>query len=347
MINKVKKIIINLKKIINIKKLKEKNNELIIKLKKEDKKKYIILNKKISKYNKIINIYNNIISLYKDIQLLYKFSLKENFTTTTINFDIIIYYNKIRNLFKNFKYQIFNRLDRNNAILQISAGAGGLDSSNWVKILYNMYKLWSIKNNFKINTINKICINKNCIKNIIVEIIGKYAYGYLKGENGIHKLIRISPFNKKRHTSFASVNVDPLIKNENNININLKEIIYQTFRSSGAGGQNVDKVESGVRLIHKPTNLSIVCTKTRSQKLNKEYALKLLKYKLEMLKTQNKNTPTKDKIEWGNHNRIYIMHPYKMIKDVKTGYKTYDLDKFINGKIDDIINEYIKTYIYT
>ncbi|WGH24694.1 MAG: PCRF domain-containing protein [Candidatus Shikimatogenerans bostrichidophilus] len=343
MINKIKKNIIFIKKIIDIDKLKiiYKNN--INKIKKYDKNnfnKYITVKQKINYLNKIINIYNKILLNYKDVKLLKILSLKENISI--IDNDLYKYYINIKKLIDELKYIIFNNEhDINSAIIQITSGAGGNDSSNWVKIISKMYELWSIKNNYKVSIINCTYINSNCIKNIVLEIQGKYAYGLLKFENGIHKLIRI--YNNKRHTSFASVNVFPLIKNDKSIYINEKDIKYQTFRSSGSGGQNVDKVESGVRLIHKPTNISIVCTKTRSQNINKLYALKLLKSKLKLIKKTK--TTKKNKIEWGYHNRNYIMHPYKMIKDLNTGYKTSNLDYILNGNIDDIINEYIKLSI--
>ncbi|WGH24878.1 MAG: PCRF domain-containing protein [Candidatus Shikimatogenerans bostrichidophilus] len=343
MINKINNYIIFIKKIINIKKIIKINkiyNKKIKKLFKINFKKYIIFKKKNDNLNKIINIYNDIIINYKDVKLLKKLSLKENISI--LDSDINKYYIIIKNLINKIYNIIFNnKEDKLNSILQITSGAGGNDSNNWVKILSDMYILWAQKKNFKINIINKNYINKNYIKNILLEIIGKYAYGYLKFENGIHKLIRIS--NNKRHTSLASVNVYPIIKNNKKIYINPKDIIYQTFRSSGPGGQNVDKIESGVRLIHKPSNISIVCTKTRSQNLNKSYALKILKSKLKIINNQKKINYKK--IESGYYNRNYIMHPYKMIKDLNTGYKTNNLDYILNGNIDDIINEYIKLSI--
>ncbi|MDH3005118.1 MAG: PCRF domain-containing protein [Candidatus Shikimatogenerans sp. JK-2022] len=192
---KIDIIIKNLKNIIDINKLKKnkkKIKELIInniKFKKYNIKNFINLNKKKSKYNKIITIYNKIITIYKDIKLLYNLSFKENI----IKNDILLYYNKIKKLINKFKKIIFKKEDNFNAIIQINSGAGGYDSYNWVKILNNMYKIWAIKNNFTYNIINSVFINKICLKNTLFEIRGKYAYGYLKGENGIHKLIRISP----------------------------------------------------------------------------------------------------------------------------------------------------------
>ncbi|WGH25798.1 MAG: PCRF domain-containing protein [Candidatus Shikimatogenerans bostrichidophilus] len=351
MINKINLIIKNIKNIINIKKLKKKikiiDKKIInyINFKKNNNKKFIILKKKKSKYKKIIKIYFNINLIYKDIKLLYSFFIKENINTKN---EIIVYLKKIKNLKKKLNKLIFKKEDILNAIIQINSGAGGKDSCNWVEILERMYKMWAEKKKFTYNIINYVLSEKIGKKYTIFEIHGKYAFGYLKGENGIHKLIRVSPYSKKykRHTSFASVYVYPLIKDDTKIYIKKKDIIFKTFRSRGAGGQNVNKVETGVRIIHIPTNLSVECTKTRSQKINKEYAIKILKSKLFSIKIEDeknkKFSKKKKKIEWGNHTRNYIMHPYKLIKDLKTGYKTKKVDYIINGNIDDIIQKYIK-----
>ncbi|MDH3004528.1 MAG: PCRF domain-containing protein [Candidatus Shikimatogenerans sp. JK-2022] len=340
--NKKIKIFINyIKSIINIKKIKKKYkiiNNIIIKkfIKNFNIKKYIKINKKKSKLKKIINIYKKIFIIYKDYKLFYKLSLKENILIKKNDYKL--YYNNIKKLINKFKKIIFNKKLVLNAIIQIYTGTGGNDCEDWVKILFNMYKLWAIKNNYKINIINKIYF-----KNPIIEILGKYAYGNLLSENGIHKLIRISPFNKKRHTSIAYVHIYPLLKNNNKIKIKKNDLVYKTFRSSGTGGQNVNKVETGVRLIYKPKNLSVICTKTRYQILNKKYALKILKSKLEFIEKNKKN---KKKLnEYNNYTRIYIMHPYKMIKDYKTGYKTKKINYIINGNINKIINKYIKLYL--
>ncbi|WGH25520.1 MAG: PCRF domain-containing protein [Candidatus Shikimatogenerans bostrichidophilus] len=338
MINYINNLVKTIKKIINIKKIKKNLFNFNLKINKEynNFKKKIIINKKISKYKKIIYLYKEIIYKYKDFKLLC------NFYKEDINNDRLLYFNKINKLKKKFDKLIFKKIDELGVIIQINSGAGGNDSCNWVNILLNMYKEWAIKKNFKYNVIDQEII-KNGYKYVIFEIIGKYSYGYLKGEKGIHKLIRISPFNNKRHTSFASVDICPLLKNNNKIYINNKDLVFQTFRSSGSGGQNINKVETGVRLIHKPTNITIKCTKTRSQIKNKEYAINILKSKLANInKEKKKKKKHKKKIEWGNHTRTYIMHPYKLIKDLKTGYITTKLDKIIKGNLDDLIGEYIK-----
>ncbi|MDH3004698.1 MAG: PCRF domain-containing protein, partial [Candidatus Shikimatogenerans sp. JK-2022] len=316
---KIKIIIKNLKKLINIKKIKNKYKKIkktIIKYN-NNIKKIIILNKKKNKYKKLIIIYKNIFKNYNDIKLLYNYLFKEN-TNTNIKDEINIYYNNIKNLFNSIYLTILPKNYKLNSIVQINSGCGGKDSQNWVKILSKMYILWAKKKKFKYNIINNIKLNEiNNLQNITLEIYGKYSYGFLINENGIHKLIRISPYNKKRHTSYASVNVIPINinnKNNNNIYINSKDIILNTFKSSGSGGQNVNKVETGVRIIHKPTNLYIKSTNTRSQLQNKKYAFKKLKSKL--LNIQNKEKEKKKKINiiWGNIIRIYILHPYKLIK---------------------------------
>ncbi|MDH3004888.1 MAG: PCRF domain-containing protein [Candidatus Shikimatogenerans sp. JK-2022] len=340
MIQKINLILNNIKKIINIKNIKKKLKN--IKYSKKEKKN-IILNKKKTKYKKIIKIYKEIFIFYKDFKLLYDFLKKgEN----NVKNDLIFYKKKIEILNENLYKLIFKKEDELEAIIQINSGAGGNDSCNWAKLLYKMYISWAIKKKFIYKIIDVINTKKG-IKYALLHIKGLYSYGYLKGESGIHKLIRISPSNKKRHTSFVSIEVFPYIKKNKKININKKELKFETFKSKGSGGQNVNKVETGVRLIYKPYNLIIRCTITRSQVINKKYAIKILKSKLIILNKKNKKKKPKNKIEWGHHSRTYIMHPYKLIKDLKTGYKTKNFDNILKGNLEEIFYEYIKLSITT
>ncbi|WGH27182.1 MAG: PCRF domain-containing protein [Candidatus Shikimatogenerans bostrichidophilus] len=316
----------NIKNLININKIIDYNNNIKKKIKIiNNNKKKIFYKKKINKYNKIIFIYKKILLIYNDIKLLYFFYKKNNY-------EINIYINKIKKLIYKLNKYIFKKKYNYNAIIKIYSKLGGKDSNNWVKILENMYIMWANNNNYSYTIINKNFNNKKTL----IKIKGKYIFGYLYGENGIHKLIRISPFNKKkkRQTSLAYVSVYPL-KIKKKIEINYKDLIFNTFRSSGSGGQNVNKVETGIRVKHIPTNIVVEYTKTRSQLQNKNNAIKILKYKL------FKKIIKKKKIKKKNYIRNYIMNPYKLIKDLKTGYKTNNFNKIINGNLNEIIYKFI------
>ncbi len=297
-----------------------------------------------------VETYRNLEQQYEDIQVMLEMGYEENDASLIpeIQEELDDFAEKLEAM--RIKTLLSGEYDRNNAILKLNAGAGGTESCDWAGMLYRMYTRWAERKGFSVEVLDSLDGDEAGIKSVTFQVNGENAYGYLKSEKGVHRLVRISPFNAqgKRQTSFVSLDVMPDIEDDIDIEINPDELRIDTYRSSGAGGQHINKTSSAIRITHIPTGIVVQCQNERSQHQNKDKAMQMLKAKLYLLEQQKQAEKLSgirgevSDIAWGNQIRSYVMQPYTMVKDHRTSAEVSNVDGVMDGKIDPFINAYLK-----
>ena len=297
-----------------------------------------------------VEIYNSLVSQMDDIEVMLEMGYEENDPSLIPEIQQML--DEFEQTFEGIRMRtlLSGEYDKNNAIVTLHAGAGGTEACDWAGMLYRMYTRWATAKGYDVEVLDYLDGEEAGIKSVTFQVNGENAYGYLKSEKGVHRLVRISPFNAagKRQTSFASCDVMPEIEEDLDVEINDDDIRVDTYRSSGAGGQHINKTSSAIRITHLPTGIVVQCQNERSQHMNKDKAMQMLKAKLYMLKQQENAEKAADirgdvtEIGWGNQIRSYVMQPYKMVKDLRTSYETGNVDSVMDGNLDPFINAYLK-----